>query len=250
MVAAFYSDLESCLSPERLAPFRDQNTDDLTTAVNYFWNVALSQALYPSLSLLEVATRNRLHAFLTVHLGRPDWYDAPNFLQTRELTAITRAKNEIRDAGKRITPGRVVAALMFGFWVSLLDALYGDSQKGPRLWGPFPSPQLTLVFPSAPAGYQPYRGRLHARLDDMRLLRNRISHYEPIWKGMSLPSRKKRTPPRLVTLHDLHAEVIETIGWLSPTMETTVATLDLFPMTEQKGRAGIERRLKRQLGIL
>lgn len=83
----------------------------------------------------------------------------------------------------------------------------------------------------------------------MRLLRNRISHYEPIWQGMSLPSRRKKTPPRIVSTNDLHSELIETIAWINPTMRDTMASLDLYPIVERRGSDMIEKRLKRQLQI-
>ena len=247
MVASFYDELERSVSIERLAPYQPANGDQLETAVNYFLNIALCQALYPSLNMLEVATRNSLHAFLSVHFNRPDWYDEPHFLQRRELVDLAQAKRNIRRIHNPFEPGHVVAALNFGFWVSLLDSLYGEDPTGPQLWGAFPSPNLALVFPLAPPSHLSYRRRLHGRLDDMRLIRNRISHYEPIWQGMRLPSRRKKTPPRIVLPRDLHAELIETIGWINPTMRNTMDSLDLFPLVEQRGADMIQKRLRRQL---
>ena len=201
MISAFYSELERSVSADRLKPFQPTDGDPLTTSVNYFWNIALCQALYPSLNMLEVVTRNSLHTFLTARFKRPDWYDTPYFLQRRELEDVATAKRNIRRSHTQYKPGHVVAALNFGFWVSLLDTLYGEDPTGPELWEAFPSPNLALVFPFAPASHQRYRRRLHGRLDDMRLLRNRISHYEPIWQGVRLPSRRKKTPPRIVMPH-------------------------------------------------
>ncbi|MCO5223701.1 MAG: hypothetical protein M9947_19330 [Thermomicrobiales bacterium] len=249
MVAAFYSELELAVSKDRLDPFRPASGDQLETAIQYFWNVALCQALYPSLNMLEVVTRNSLHRFLEQQFGRPDWYDDPSFLQRRERDDVVLAKRLVHRTGKPVTPGRIVAALNFGFWVSLLDALYGDDASGPRLWGAFPSPNLALVFPYAPAGFQPYRRRIHGRLDDFRLLRNRVSHYEPIWQGIRLPSRQKRTPPRIVVPQELHAALIETIGWVNPTMGEASGALDMFPLVEQRGQHMIEKRIKREIGI-
>lgn len=247
MVVVFYTELEFSVSAERLTPFQPATGDQLETAVNYFWNIALCQALYPSLNMLEVAVRNSLHSFLSIHFNRPDWYDEPNFLQRRELDDLAKAKRTIRRTHNPFTSGHVVAALNFGFWVSLLDSLYGEDPTGPQLWGPFPSPNLAVVFPHAPASHQPYRRRVHGRLDDMRLLRNRISHYEPIWQGITLPSRRPKRPARLALAHDLHEELIETISWINPTIRDTMAALDLFPAAEQRGKGMIEKRLKQQI---
>lgn len=247
MVAAFYAELEFAVSSDRLAPFRPATGDQLETAINYFWNISLCQALYPSLNMLEVATRNSLHSFLTTRFNRPDWYDEPQFLQNRELDDVRKAKQNILRTHNPFMPGHVIAALNFGFWVSLLDSLYGEDPTGPQLWGAFPSPYLAAIFPYAPTSHQPYRRRLHGRLDDMRLLRNRISHYEPIWQGMRLPSRRRKRPSRLVLPHELHGELIETIGWINPAIRDTMVSLDLFPVVEQRGKSMIETRLKRQL---
>lgn len=250
MVAAFYAELELAVSADRLAPFQLATGNQLEAAVNYFWNIALCQTLYPSLNMLEVATRNSLHAFLSARFNREDWYDEPNFLQRRELDDIYHAKRSVRRTHNLYTPGHIIAALNFGFWVSLLDSLYGENPGGPQIWGAFPSPNLSIVFPYAPVSHQSYRRRIHGRFDDMRLLRNRISHYEPIWQGIRLPSRRPRTPPRIVLPHGLHAELIETIGWINPTMRDAMDSFDMFPMVERRGASMIENRLRRQLRIV
>jgi hypothetical protein len=249
LVANFYDELERAVSPERLAPYRTPNGDRLRTAVNYFWNITLCQALYPALNMLEVAFRNSMHMFLCSHFNRSDWYDEPNFLQRREREDVAQAKRNIRRAHNPFTPGHVVAALNLGFWVSLLDSLYGEDPTGPQLWEPFPSPNLAFVFPYAPSSHQPYRRRLHGRLDDMRLLRNRISHYEPIWQGMRMPSRRKKTPLRLVPPGILHTELTETIGWINPTIQVAMASLDLYPLTDQRGQSIIEKHLRQQFRL-
>lgn len=115
MVAAFYADLERTVSTERLTPYRSATGDNLETAVNYLWNIALCQSLYPSLNMLEVATRNSLHAFLSVRFNRLDWYDEPNFLQHREIDDVAKAKRNVRRSHRVFTPGHVIAALSFGF---------------------------------------------------------------------------------------------------------------------------------------
>ncbi|MGC9667099.1 hypothetical protein ACNTMW_11155 [Planosporangium sp. 12N6] len=70
------------------------------------------------------------------------------------------------------TPGRVVAELSLGFWWSLLAENYNRT-----IW----QPCLRQAFPNA------RRGMLYASIDDVRRLRNRIAHHEPI-HGRDLPS--------------------------------------------------------------
>ena len=69
------------------------------------------------------------------------------------------------------TPGHVVAALSFGFWVTLCSS-GGSALYENRLW----RPALHRAFPF----YRGPRRQVHQRLEHMRLFRNRIAHHEPI----------------------------------------------------------------------
>jgi hypothetical protein len=111
MVAAYVAAIERGLSPNRLAPYRPPGGDDLAMVTTYFWNVALCQALYPSLGALEVTMRNGIHDALTAHFGTATWYDRPNLLLPREQAQVVEAKVKIQRAKKPLLPDRVVAAL-------------------------------------------------------------------------------------------------------------------------------------------
>jgi len=65
----------------------------------------------------------------------------------------------------------VVAALSFGFWVSLLSGGHGWNYEM-TLW----RPGLRKAFPE----YRGTRARLHNKLNTVRLFRNRIAHHEPV----------------------------------------------------------------------
>lgn len=247
MVAAYIAELERALSPERLAPYRPAGGDDLAMVTTYFWNIALCQDLYACLGALEVSLRNGIHHALTVRYGRDDWYDISGLLLTRERNDVTMAKKEVADAAKPVTPGRVMAALRFGFWTSILDRAYGDSPKGPRFWVSPNSPDLAVAFPHAPQAYQGYRGRIHTRFNRLRKLRNRVFHYEPIWRGAVLPAEQRGQPAQLEPLPALHEQILEAIGWVSPTLEATTRYLETFDDTYQHGRQQIAARLQAHL---
>jgi hypothetical protein len=73
----------------------------------------------------------------------------------------------LRHAGGSQAPhGKLVAELPFGFWWSLLADEYNR-----LLW----QPALRHAFDGTVR-----RRRLHAELDEVRRLRNRIAHHEPI----------------------------------------------------------------------
>lgn len=74
MVAPYVAHLESLVSQPRLERERPQNSDDLETAINYLWNVALSEALLQGLSAVEVGLRNSVHRGLTAELGTEYWF--------------------------------------------------------------------------------------------------------------------------------------------------------------------------------
>lgn len=104
------------------------------------------------------------------------------------------------------------------------------------LWAPPVLGLLGAAFPHAPRRYRSRR-RLFQRLDRIRRLRNRVFHYEPIWNW---------TAPPVLNLRDQHREIVETIGWISPTLRDTVGRLDRFPDMYQRNRVPFRRLLTDQ----
>lgn len=232
VLATFIANLEAALSPDRLAPFRLPGGDDLAMAATYLWNVAICRELYTSLGMLEVALRNSIYSTLATHFGRDDWYDRPNLLQRRELVDVARAKGFVVEAKHLVIPPRVVASLTFGFWTSLLDGAYGNP-----IWTPPPTTISVLipqVFPHASAHFQT-RGRAHERINAVRKLRNRVFHFEPVWNRTDLVRE--------------HQEIVEAIGWVSPTLHAATVAFDRFPDVYQNGPTGIVTDLKAHIGI-
>ncbi|HEY7032003.1 MAG TPA: hypothetical protein VH482_11770 [Thermomicrobiales bacterium] len=255
-IIKYLAEIEAALSSGRLAPYRPPGGDDMAMITTYFWNMELCQALYTCLGSLEVIMQNGIHAALAIYAGRPDWYDA-GLLLGFEQDAIDEAKREIRKAKRAeiargidpVTPGRVVAALRFGFWTSILDAGYGNSPKGPQFWTST-NGLLATAFPHAPMYYSQHRGRLHHRVNNLRLLRNRVFHYEPIWNGVLLPSSQSGQPAQIVPLAQLHTEIIEVIGWVNPVAQRTASALDPFPHVIRYGRRDVRRKLRKHLKSL
>lgn len=85
---------------------------------------------------------------------------------------------------------------MFGFWRSLLSDEYNR-----RLW----QPCLQHAF-DGPVR----RTRLHAELDELRRLRNRIAHHEPI-HGLDLAAD--------------HQRVLDVAGRISPQLRAHIETV-------------------------
>lgn len=209
--------LVGALSAERLTGYRRTGYSETSEYVSqrYLWNIKLCEALYPVLNLLEVTLRNNLHSALWLHTGHEDWYASFHFDQ-REAQAIQDTIILLKRNRKPVSPGAVVAEMSFGFWCSLFDVRYEHSQ---RLW-PWLASQILRHAPR----HERQRKSLSRRLNRLRLLRNRVFHYEPIWHW-----------------HDLrvqHAEAVEFLTWLNADMATVLASVDRFSAIHSAGEQG------------
>lgn len=172
----------------------------------------LSEALYPTLQTLEVALRNTVHQAASSAYNNSLWFDGPNTpLQRFEREAVVTAKDYLARRHKPIEDGRVVAELNFGFWTSLFNRRY-EQVLWPRMLQP--------AFPHMPRRLRTRRN-LSNRFNDIRKLRNRVFHHERII--------------HLQELSRVHTEIIEAIGWISPTLQAFVCKIDRFPHVHGNG---------------
>ena len=116
------------------------------------------------LSASELALRNAVHDCVSAVHGR-QWLGDRQVLQGNELRRVDDARSQVRRERKNPTADRVVAELSFGFWLSLFARRYDG------LWNAV----LNRAFTPTPL-----RRDLYARLAQLRDLRNRIAHHEPI----------------------------------------------------------------------
>ncbi|MCY4327112.1 MAG: hypothetical protein OXC53_05940 [Rhodobacteraceae bacterium] len=86
---------------------------------------------------------------------------------------VSRAKSELARGGHDGDPHRVVAALSFGFWASLLGPGGTRANCEMTLW----RPALRGIFPQCT---RLTRRQAHEPLNALRTLRHRIAHHEPI----------------------------------------------------------------------
>lgn len=185
--------LETALSSDRLTAYLRETGGDKGRALRlYLWNTETSAAFYSPLQGLEIALRNALHRELSSIYGA-HWYDTPSTpLTPRAKDLIREAKSSIAHNKKQVIPPRVVAELSFGFWVSLL----GPGPSGTyemQLWRPI----LYKAFPHKRLS----RKEVHNPLDQLRLLRNRIAHHEPIFQR---------------SLINEHQSILQIISWVCP----------------------------------
>jgi hypothetical protein len=215
--------LRAALSSSRFEAYRtNPGDDDIECLKRYVWNVALSEALYPTLQYLEIALRNGIHQAATTHFGTEYWFDVPTLItDPTTLKIISGAKGNLTKAGKPIEAGRVVAELHFGFWRQLF---FNEYEK--RLWRHI----IKDVFPHAPKS-QRQRAILGPRIHNAKELRNRIFHHEPVWKFQGLQQR--------------HVEVLETISWINRPMEELARVTDRFSTAYEMDLKALEPVLSR-----
>jgi hypothetical protein len=74
-ISDYLEELSQAVSRVRLEAYRPSAGSDLDTIVNYFWNITLCEALYPSLDAVEVVLRNSIHRTLSGYFQSEYWFD-------------------------------------------------------------------------------------------------------------------------------------------------------------------------------
>lgn len=173
-----YSDFERALSKPRIGRFLIAAKRDKEKALLiYRQNIELSKALFGILSIFEVTIRNHVDLFYQVKFNDKEWlknqcgqggmFIHPSFskygfdTRTKILTTISKL-------GKRYTHDRLVAELSFGFWNYMfapIQFLVGGQS-------------LHKIYINRPKGIN--QKQIFNELDEIRNIRNRIAHHEPL----------------------------------------------------------------------
>lgn len=165
--------------------------------------MAVAESFYPLLQALEVGLRNTIHDAFTQRYGQR-WLHPPKLhFDVLQTEAIDKAIGALKEKEKHPDPPRIVAELHFGFWTSLLGRKYEN------YWHSL----LKNAFPGMP-GHSRTRKALAVRFDYIRRFRNRVFHHERVVH---------------YNLERIHAEIRETIGWISPELRALAEQIDRFP---------------------
>jgi hypothetical protein len=224
--AGYHALAPKLISDPRLAPYRSQfrTQTDVDAVGIYMWAQAVSASLHPFLGLAEVVLRNAIHRSLSVQCsaGTSDsfaWYDraSPSCIPLhgksldRVESLLSKGTPPLRKAIQP-SPDAVVAGLSFGFWPNVMEGL--SHRYGPRTF--------TDVFAEHPHSRPAHWSRLAnktsvvLRLKRLQDLRNRVCHFEPVWKPHWLGLQTPCNWSRAVTgLRALHSELVELVGWCS-----------------------------------
>ncbi|MDN5890102.1 MAG: hypothetical protein L0I94_11010 [Yaniella sp.] len=151
------------------------DSDAERAAELYGWNAAISAAFMLPAHFAEVSIRNAVADALVSTYG-PEWPWETVFehsLPNTRWPAYNPRGDLISTRSRETTTGKVVAELKLAFWSSMFTARHDT-----RVW----SEQLFTVLPNSDmTKMSELRGRIRQDIEEMRKLRNRIAHHEPIF---------------------------------------------------------------------
>jgi len=170
----------SALSPQRVKTYEDAvvAVGDVGPAALtlYNWNAQVSGAFLAPLHICEVVIRNTVSEALTALYGAR-WPWSPTF--ERSLPSPPHDYNPRTDLQRvrtrQLTTGKVIPELKFVFWQKMFTSRFDV-----RIW----DVHLRSVMP----GLDPtktvatLRDEIYNDLEQVRRLRNRIAHHEPIFR--------------------------------------------------------------------
>lgn len=218
------------LSVPRLQPYVQAfkpNTNEGQLGA-YLWGQAVSASLYPFLGIAEVIIRNAIHQSLSKQCSKGNNVSYPWYDRAADGSILLKGKSQakveellfegtppIRKATQP-SPDLVVSRLSFGFWPNVMEEL--NQRYAPQTFLEVFShhPHSTKQHWSFPKNKEVVILRLK-RLQD---LRNRVCHFEAIWKHHWLGASGPHWSHAVKKLRDLHAEMLELVGWCSPVAVT------------------------------
>lgn len=237
------------ISHARLSSYREfflpQNDSELYGI--YCWNEVLSSCFMRLIGSVEVTLRNRIHLVLSQHIARTragrfvgtpdsnDWYNHVGLRgkSSEKIWEITHDKHWDQQQRRKIytpkavpvSPNSVISGMTFGFWAPILDLRLPWNSLLPQI---IPNHR----YASQPAHWnnQAHVGQVYERIVRVRDIRNRVSHFEPLWKIKDiLEEKRQRTgvvvnvefpaptneTEALARLNMLYQRVQQLLYWLS-----------------------------------
>jgi len=141
----------------------------------YAWNAQVSGALLTPLHICEVVVRNAVSDALEARYGHR-WPWSPGFERSLPNPAVGYSPCKDLQSVRRNahTTGKLIPELKFVFWQKMFT-----SRHDARLWNTHLMLVLPNLDPSEPVDV--LRQDIYNELEQIRALRNRIAHHEPIF---------------------------------------------------------------------
>ena len=218
---------EILFSKARLSRYITACKGDTNKAIRlYKYNIQISQALYPVISVLEIALRNGIDRELSTFFKDDNWLitqrdqfaNHPNMLYKDKkginrpdyffIEKLVKAENKLDYRSIPVTHGKLLAELTFGFWIKFFDSSPIKILKGVPLQVLVNKPSIKLAL-------------VHSHLNSIVTLRNRISHSEPICFNRS-------GELCLVTMRNYETDISDALGWIDNDLKTWAAQINFF----------------------
>lgn len=142
----------------------------------YEWNAQVSGALMLPLHVCEVAIRNAVSDGIEgIYGSKWPWSEAFERSLPSAPMGYNPRLNLREERSRHTTPGKIVAELKFVFWQRMFTSRHDE-----RIW----NHQLKNVLPHLNTNrpIHDLRSLIYEEMEQIRLLRNRIAHHEPIFR--------------------------------------------------------------------
>lgn len=185
--------------------FFNLNSDTEVFGV-YCWNEELSSRIMQLIGVVEIIQRNRIHRHLSLEFSddknnpqeSTDWYNKIklNGKSKSKIQSVTHIKHPktgvLTKKRNQPTPNKVISSMSYGFWSHIID-IDEDNNNNPIPWGTL----IPKIYPNHQQRLPQFwdkktnRDTLISRIEVVRDIRNRVAHFEPIWKHRKLYEEKK-----------------------------------------------------------
>jgi hypothetical protein len=171
--------IRQTLSLTRMSTFETAagitGNDDPRALALYAWNARVSAALLAPLHICEVVVRNAASEAVEQVYG-PRWPWQIGFEQSLPSPRTGyNPQRDLQNVRSRVpTTGKVIPELKFVFWQKLFT-----SRHDQRLWNTYLRQVLPNVAPTKTVAQ--LREGVYNDLEQIRTLRNRIAHHEPVF---------------------------------------------------------------------
>lgn len=171
--------VRSALSDARMGTYEAETKilgdEDLSALTLYAWNAQVSGALLAPLHICEVVIRNAVSDALEAQYGNR-WPWSSGFERSLPDPKIGYSPRKDLQSARRTAPttGKVIPELKFVFWQKMFTGRYDE-----RLWNTHLMRVLPNLDNTKPISQQ--RQLIYQDLEQIRKLRNRIAHHEPIF---------------------------------------------------------------------
>ena len=211
----YHKNFSRLYSYARISRYRKAscNNEDIAQKM-YYANARIAQAFQPLISFFEVILRNQLHYAIASYFNDVQWIinQKEGFMSDKSLhytnkktgkkimndflkKEVERSEKVLIEKHRNIVAGRIIAELNFGFWNSLYEKHHYTLLKG--------SP--CMIFKELPTGIG--RKEVNRRIKEIRMLRNRISHNEPLcFKNKTFD---------LTYVNDMYEMIYDFFAWIN-----------------------------------